>query len=147
MWKPSRALVQRQVRVAEHDRVGVREAPPQLPEPPCRGPAVVREHDPRARRLHEPHRGQPHPHRRLVHVAVNGVQRRAERLEQLEHLDRHEVAGVQDRVGGAEPRHACLRQRARASGHVRIADDRELQARQEGFEPPTSASGGQRSIH
>ena len=31
--------------------------------------------------------------------------------------------------------------------HVRVADDRELQARQEGFEPPTSASGGQRSIH
>src|SRR5215208_3418533 len=34
-------LVQREVRVAEHDRVGVREAPPQPREPSVRRPAVV----------------------------------------------------------------------------------------------------------
>ena len=114
---------------------------------PVGRPAVVGHHDPRALRLDDAHRRQPQAHLRLVDVAVHRVDRRPERLQQLEHLERDQVARVQDRVGGAQPRHARLRQRARAPGHVRVADDRELQARQEGFEPPTSASGGQRSIH
>src|SRR5918995_306705 len=52
-------LVQRQVRVAEHDRVGVREAPPQPREPPLGGTAVVPPHDPPPLRPDPPHRPEP----------------------------------------------------------------------------------------
>ena len=106
--------------------------------------------------------GSSGPHAGPVDVAVDGVDGRAERLQQLEHLDRDEVAGVEDRVGGAHPLHARGGQRPAAAGHVRVADDgqahggvgppqslgrREERARGGIRTLPTSASGGQRSIH
>src|SRR5919108_3758548 len=50
-------LVQRHMRVPEHDCVRAREAPPQPPEPPRGRPAVVGHHDPGALRLDQPDRG------------------------------------------------------------------------------------------
>ena len=42
-----------------------------------------------------------------------------------EHLDPHEVAGVQDRVGGAQPLDAGGGERAAPARHVGVGDDRE----------------------
>ena len=47
---------------------------------PSAGPPSCVIDDPRALRLDDPHRGQPHPHLGLVDVAVHRVHRRAERL-------------------------------------------------------------------
>ena len=103
---------------------------------PVGRPAVVRHDDPRAAGLDDPHGGQPHAQRGLVDVAVHGVHRRAERLEQLEHLDGDEVAGVEDQVGGAQPLDAGRGQRTAALGHVRVADDRELVSAPGGIRTP-----------
>ena len=48
--------------------------------------------------------------------------------QQLEHLERDEVAGVQDRVRGAAAARRRPRAARRAPRHVRVADDRELHA-------------------
>jgi hypothetical protein len=127
--EPVALLVQRQVGVPEHDRVGVGEAAPQPVQSPAGRPAVVRHHDPRAGRLDDPDRGQTHPHVRLVDVAVHGVDRRPQRLEQREHLERDEIPGVEYRVRGAHALHARLGDRPRSARQVRVADDRELHDR------------------
>ena len=111
--------------MAEDDRVGVGEAPAQPREPAVGGAAVVGHDDPRALRLDDAHRGQPHRHLDVVDVAADGVDRRPERLQLREHRERDEIPGVEDRVGGAEPLDAGGRERARPARHVGVADDRE----------------------
>ena len=146
--EPVALLVQRQVRVAEHDGVGVGEAAPQPREPAVRRAAVVRHHDPRAAGLDDPHRGQPHA-QRPARRRCRARRGRAGRATRAARAPRRATRSPAWRITSAarrRARHASGSARA-ALGHVRVADDRELSARQEGFEPPTSASGGQRSIH
>ena len=90
--------------MAEDDRVGVLEARAHPREPPRPLTGVVDHRDPGARRLDHPGRGQHAAQRVVVDVAVDPVDRRPERLERPQHLEAHEVARVQDRVGGAAAR-------------------------------------------
>ena len=89
-------------------------------------PGVVEHRDPRAARLDHAG-GREHPPQRLVvDVAVHAVDRRPEPPASiLQHLDAHEVAGVQDQVGGAQLGDAARRQRPRAARHVGVGDDRD----------------------
>jgi hypothetical protein len=109
--------------VAEDDRVGALEARPHAREPARPLAGVVDHRDPRASALDHPGRREHPPQRLVVDVAVDAVNRRPELLEHPQHLDAHEVAGVQDRVGAAQLSHAFRRQRARAAGHVGVGDD------------------------
>ena len=77
-------LVQRDVRVAEDDGVGVGEARAQAVEPAGRRAGVVDHRDPRAVRLDDARLGEPRRQRRLVDVAVHRADGRAERLELVE---------------------------------------------------------------
>jgi hypothetical protein len=52
--------------------------------------------------LHEARRRQQHPYLRVVDVAVDGLDRRAERAQVGEDVGGDEVAGVQDEVGGPQ---------------------------------------------
>jgi hypothetical protein len=109
--------------VAEHDRVGVREAAAHALEAPSRGARVVDHRDQHALGANKARRGQAHHDRGLVDVAVHRVQRRADRRDLLEHVRADEVARVEDRVGGGEVVEARVRDRAGAAGQVRVGDD------------------------
>ena len=73
---------------------------------PVRGPAswIIAIRAPAA--LDHARRREHARQRVVVDVAVDAVDRRPEPLEHPQHLDAHEVAGVQDRVGGAQLRQA-----------------------------------------
>ena len=106
----ARPLVQRQVRVAEDHRVGVLEARRACARAaPC---AARRRGSSRSARRPARPRG------RSAASAAAPRRRRCRgspwtggpsRLEHPQHLDAHEVAGVQDRVGGAQLGHAARR--------------------------------------
>ena len=111
--------------MAEDDRVGVLEARAHPHQPPGPLAGVVDHRDPGARRLDHARGRQHAPQRVVVDVALDPVHRRPERLEHPQHLDAHEVAGVQDRVGAPQLGQARRRQGAVAAGHVGVGDDRE----------------------
>ena len=62
---------------------------------------VVDHRDPRAVRLHHPLLRQQPAQVGAVHVPVHAHHRRPDRLQLAEHLERREVAGVQEQVGGS----------------------------------------------
>ena len=59
-----------------------------------------------------------------VDVPAHGVHGRPERLQRLEHLQLHQVAGVQDRVGALQPLHN-VGQPPRSARQVRVGDHRD----------------------
>ena len=118
-------FVQRDVRVAEHDRVGVGEAFAHSLEPPGRRAGVMDHPDPDACQLHGPPLREPHLQLPAVDVSPHPVDRRTERLEVFQHLQLHEVAGVQDRVRLLEPLHARVGQPARPARQMRVRDHRD----------------------
>ena len=66
----------------------------------------------------------------------------------VQHRELDEVPACRIASAAAQPLDAGGGERAAAARQVRVGDDRErVSARREGFEPTTSASGGQRSIH
>jgi hypothetical protein len=118
-----RPFVQRKVRVAEHDRVGaVAEAAPQPLEaaPPRTG--VMDQGDAGATNVHDPLRGQEPPQLRAVHIPVHADDRRPDGLELPQDLDRDEVAGVKQEVGGGDALEASIGESACATGEVRVSN-------------------------
>ena len=117
----ARHLVQRDVAVAEDHGGAAGERRPLALEPPARRAGVVDHPDAHAARLDDAARRQPRPQLGRVDVAVHGGDRRAERLEVVEHRAVIEVARVEDQVGGAQPGDAVVRQARgrRAAGACR----------------------------
>lgn len=126
--KAAIALVERQVRVPEEDRVGAGKPPPQAGEAPASRPGVVDQRDPDALRLDRPLGWQLAPELGVVDVAVDREDRPAERFELGEHGPGAEVAEVDDSVGRAKLFHAPLRQAARPLRKMRVGDDRQAHA-------------------
>jgi hypothetical protein len=94
-------LDDRQMRVAEEHRVAPREASKETVSPPgCRA-RDVNHPEPDARGMDDVLLRQALAHGRLVGVAVNGLDRRADRRELIEKRDGREVAPVEDQVGAA----------------------------------------------
>ena len=84
---------------------------------------VVDHADLRLLELDRAHQRQPRDQLGAVDVPAHRVHRRPERLQRFEHLELHEVAGVQDRVGAAV---ADARVGKPASPrHVRVGDHRD----------------------
>ena len=82
---------------------------------------------------------QPHDQLVRVHVPADRVHRRAERLQLLQDLELHEVAGVQDRVGVLSRRRS-VRQPPVPARHVRVGDDRDDHTSRGASASATSAS-------
>jgi len=81
----------------------------------------------------------------LVHVSADAGQRRAELLQLLHELRRHEVAGVQQEVGARDQTDALLRERPRPAREVGVGDDGD--ARQEDATGSrTPARGARRNL-
>jgi hypothetical protein len=83
-------------------------------------------HEPDAHAFHvdDPPFGKGRLQRGLVHVAVNGVDRR-QRRQLVEHVRRDDVAGVEDQVGLAEVPQALVGKPSRAARQVGVCDDRD----------------------
>jgi hypothetical protein len=117
-------LVQRHVGVAEHDEVGaLAEAPPHPLEAIGARAGVVDHRDAGTSRLDDPLLGQQPPQLGAVHVAVHANERRSDRLEVAQHLERREVAGVQEQVRRPDPLDARVGQPPRPARHVRVGYD------------------------
>jgi hypothetical protein len=112
--------------VAEDHGIGAREAASEALGTPLRGTRVVNDPHGDAAELQLKPRRQNRAYGRLVHIAVNGMDRRAEAAQQFEHRERHEIASMHDRRGSAAELEAAVGQRAVAARQVRVADDREL---------------------
>ncbi len=83
----------------EDDRVGAGKAPRHPRGPALRGPGVVDDAQPQAGKLELVRRRERARERRLVDVAVDGRDVRAEILQHGEHRGCREVSGVDDEVG------------------------------------------------
>ena len=92
---------------------------------PLPGPGVVDDRDPVAVGAELERLGQPRAHFGGLDVALHRADRRAERLEPVEHLGAREVARVDDQIGGAHCLDAGVRNLPRASRHVGVRDDRD----------------------
>lgn len=112
------------MRVPVHDQPATREAGPQALRPAGSRAGVVYEPDANAFRLDDQLLRQSVPDRGLVHVSVHRLQRR-QGAQLLEHIERREVADVQDQVGGSEKSQASVRKPALAARQVRVADERD----------------------
>ena len=84
----------------------------------------MHEPDPHAFHVDDPPFGKGRLQRGLVHVAVNGFDRR-ERRQLVEHVRGDDVAGVQDQVGLAEVAQAFVGKPPSASREVGVRDDRD----------------------
>ena len=118
------ALVQRQVGVPEHDRVGARKARAQARQAAGALAAVVDHGDARPGRLGRAHGRQHVAQLRRVHVAVHGGDRPVG-LDFPRHRSLDEVAGVQDQVSRVQVLDARGGNRAVALRHVRVGHDRQ----------------------
>jgi hypothetical protein len=116
-------FVQGQMAVAEDDGVGGREALPQARQPARGRAGVVGDRDGLLSHLDLELGRQRVSQRRLVDVAVDGVDHGTERFHFFQRRDREEVAGVDDRLGGCEQLDAALGQTTAALGHVGVGED------------------------
>ena len=108
------------VAVPEDEHVDVRERGGAPAFPPGGGPGLVDHREPDAGQLHPGDLGQPGPQRRPVVVAVDAHQPRRPRLERVEQVDVHPVAGVHDHVGRVDRRPQRFRQVARPARQVGV---------------------------
>jgi hypothetical protein len=92
--------------------------------------------DPDVADLDHPLLGKQRAQLRVVLIAAHGDHGRPEGFELDEHRPRHEVAGVHDQVGRAEPIDARAGQLPAAPGQVRVGDDRELRRGRQGVSGP-----------
>jgi hypothetical protein len=119
--------VQRQVGVAEDDRVGIGEAGAEALDPALRGAGVVDDRDRRPLGVEADGLGQLAAELGAVDVSLHGDD--GADLAQLgEHARLVEVSRVDDQVGVAELREAAIRKPARPPRHVGVGDDREPHA-------------------
>ena len=118
------ALDLRHVRVPVDDGVAAGEPRGEPRRASGRRPRNVDDPDPGAFDFDHPLLRQRLPKPRLVHVAVDGLDR-PERPQLLEHRKSDEVAGVDDEVGSLERVQARLRQPPPAPRQVSVGDDRE----------------------
>ena len=120
---PLDALGLRKVRVPVDDGVGARKASRQTRLAP----------DPRARHVQHPDSRlldiddaafrEQAAQLRLVGVALDGRQRRPERLQLLKGRDTRDVAGVEDQVRAAQELDTAVGQPARSARQVRVGDN------------------------
>jgi hypothetical protein len=116
-------LVQRKVRVAEHDRVGAfTEAAPQPLEAPPPRTGIVDQGDAGAADIDDPLRGQEPPQLRAIHVPVHADDRWPDRLELPQYLYRDEVAGMKQEVGRGNALEACIGESTCAAWEVGVSD-------------------------
>jgi hypothetical protein len=122
------ALVEREVRVAEDDRVGAGELGAQALETTSLRARVVDDPDPCALGLEDDAIGQLGADLGNVDVAVHGNERGADRRDLGKRLGAGEVARVDDRVGAREVVDARLRKAARPARHVGVGNERDPHA-------------------
>jgi hypothetical protein len=118
-------LVQGKVAVAEDHCVGAGEPLPKAPQPSPGGSGVVDEGEAGLAENDLEGLRQALAETRLVDVAVDGVNPRAEGLELLQNRDGGEVAGVDDGLRFGDQLFAALRQAPGSLRHVGVGDDRE----------------------
>src|SRR5262249_634762 len=117
------ALHLRHVRVPVDDRLAVGEPRRKASLPALPRPRVVDHPDPRTLHLDDVLAGKQSPQRRLVHVPLDSLDRRAESTQLFEERGRDEVAAVQDQVGAPQPPDTLVRKRPRPAREVRVRDD------------------------
>ncbi len=140
-----RPLVQRNVGVAEDDRIGLREAAFHPLEAPGRRSGVMNDPDLRLLRPHEFGLRERRPHVGVIDVAVDGDHPRPERLEITEHRQAHEVPRVDDEIGCPQPRDARVRERSLSAREVGVRDDRDVHGKLRRSIPAPVAQGIERS--
>jgi hypothetical protein len=117
-------LVERDVRVAENDRVGVREPEPKASEPAAGRPGIVDDPERHAARQRDHALGsEATAQLERVHVSEHGLDPRPDRLDLGERFLGHDVAAVHDQVAAGKAFDADGRQLAPSTGHVRVRDD------------------------
>jgi hypothetical protein len=116
-------LDERQVRVAEDDRIAPRE-PPDEPLLPAGGRTRDVHHpDPDLLDLENELLREQLPQRRLVGVPVHRLHRRSDRAQLLQHRHGREVAPVKDQVGPAQRLQTDLGEPSGSPREVRVGDD------------------------
>ena len=119
-----RAFVQGKMRVTEHNRIhALAETTPQPLEAPPARPRVVDQGDASAAGLDDPLAREHAPQLGGIHVAVNPRDGGPDRLELAQHRKGHEVAGVQEQIGGGDPLDAGIGEPPRAAWEVSVGDD------------------------
>jgi hypothetical protein len=116
-------FVQRKVTVTENDGVGGRKASTQARQPAFGGPGVVSDCDDSPADLDLQLGRQRTPQQRLVDIAVNGMDDRAERPHFLQRRDGEEVAGMDDRLRCRDHLDAVLGQPTGSLGQVGVGED------------------------
>jgi hypothetical protein len=114
----------REVRVTVDDRVTAWEQGDEPFLPPGARACVVHEPDSYACHLDNPPFGKVRLQRGLVHVPVDGLDRR-QRRQLVEHARGDDVTRVQDQVDLAEPQQALVRKPPRSARQVCVRDDRD----------------------
>jgi len=109
--------------VAEDDGVGGWEASTQAGQPAFGGAGVVSCRDGSAADLDLQLGRQRAPQRRLVDIAVYGMDDGAECLHFFQRRGGEEVAGMDNRLGCRDQLDAALGQPAGAPGHVGVGED------------------------
>jgi len=109
--------------VTENDGVGRREASAQARQPAFGGTGVMSYRDGSPADLDLQLGRQRAPQRRLVDVAVHGMDDRAERLHLLQRRGGKEVTGMDNRLGSRDQLDAVLGQPAGSPGHVGVGED------------------------
>jgi SnoaL-like domain len=118
------ALVERQVGVAEHHGVGaLAEARAHPLQAPGARAGVVDHGDPRGARLHDALGWEQPAQLWDIDIPVDREQRRADRLELAQDLDRRDIASVQEQVGARDALDARTGEPSCAARQVRVRDD------------------------
>jgi hypothetical protein len=89
----------------------------------------VRHRDPNLLDLDDELARQRGSKRRIVDVARDGVERRPERAQLLEHSRCRDVAAVEDEISGAQTLDAWLRQTSCSPWEMGVGDDRDEHGR------------------
>lgn len=116
-------FVQGKVTVTENDGVGGRKASTQARQPALGGPGIVSYRDGFPADLDLQLGRKRAPQRRLVDIAVHGMDDRAERSHFLQRRDGEEVTGMNYRLGSRDQFDAALGQPAGSPGHVGVGEE------------------------
>jgi hypothetical protein len=116
-------FVQRKVTVTENDGVSGRKASTQARQPAFGGPGIVSYRDGSSADLDLQLGRQQAPQRRLVDIAVHGMNDRAERSHFLQRRGGEEVTGMDNPLGSHDQLDAARGQPAGSPGHVGVGED------------------------